>query len=221
MIKFKDIKFSFTDREAIFDILLNHEILDLSLRQLRDRWNWKSDYRVRELLKFLINKKTITYEEGKYSVNYIFKKVGREKKELPPNQEGKKKTEKQPPNPAYKPMMTLYFDWHENFIKEGKPIIQKQDGRGLNIIIKILESKIRDKKSDVNTEDLLEAFDIILQNYKLWTPFQQQQITLSRIATNLESIIINLKKVLINGQINSKNRTDYYNQIIRSAVSNL
>lgn len=216
------IKAPYTNKEATFDILLHHEVLDLSLREIQDRWNWGSDFRVRKLLKFLIEKKTISYENGKYTVNYVFKKVGREAKQ-PAAAEGNKKEKKPkaPPHPAFKPLMELYFDWHENFIKEGKPVIQPQDGKGLNTIIKILESRVKEKKPDYTTEDLLAAFDVVLQNYEFWDSFQKKQITLSRIATNLESIIIQIKTVASGKQVNSKNRTEFYNQIIRDAFQNL
>jgi hypothetical protein len=212
----------FTPKEAEYDIVLNNDILKLSLRKLQERWSWKSDCRVRSILKSLVESKMISYENGKYKSLYFIKKLGKPEKEqkVQPEKKEKKKREKQPTHSAYVPMMELYCNWHETFIKEGKPLIEPQDGVGLNKIIKVLGLKIADKNPNYTDVDLLEAFDVVLQNYDKWNQFQQQGITLARIAQNLSSIIIQVK-TYGKSISKSKNRGDYYSSIIAKAGANL
>lgn len=147
--------------------------------------------------------------ENEYEIDNEIKDESKIEKDLKPKNS---KQEKKPESefPEYKESMQAYHDFYKS--RTGvSPSIKSQDGKALKELI----LHFRKMATDGNT--VLDGLLYIFNHWQKLDDFTQKQIDISKIYTNINSIISQLKSKKKNGNTNTGN-TDYESAEFRDSM---
>ena len=130
------------------------------------------------------------------------------KNEKPKNSKQEKKPESE--FPEYKESMQAYHDFYKS--RTGvNPSIKAQDGKALKDLI------LHFRQMATNGNTVLDGMLYIFNHWQKLDDFTQKQIDISKIYTNINSIISQLKSKKKNGNTNTGN-TDYESAEFRDSM---
>ena len=111
--------------------------------------------------------------------------------------EGKKK--RQPKVPVLdvtfpsKDYYDIYTGWYQDKFSEPFGKLDEREFAGLKRIYEYMAEVIRKKGTGLTAEKTCSLFKVLLAKYDLWDPYFQKQLKPTQIASNIASIIANIK----------------------------
>lgn len=125
---------------------------------------------------------------------------------------GTKKVKEEKPKAVYTQCMDIYHDWFKHRY-EVTPMIDGLQGRSLKSIIEYIRGNVLKRATEENivyTEEDLnikisENFKWLLDNWDKLEEFLQKQTKLNQISSNLQNIIVQIKKHSGNANKGNKN----------------
>jgi len=95
-----------------------------------------------------------------------------------------------------------YTDWYIKKVGVSYRFSGGQDGKAVKEMIDYIQKAIKDKSgADANEGEIINAFQFILDNHGKWDKFNQKQLKLSQILSNLPNIMANIKGINGSGKI--------------------
>jgi len=99
-------------------------------------------------------------------------------------------------------IIKTYCDWYLKKVGVSYRFSGGQDGKAVKEMIDYIRKAIKDKSgADANEGEIINAFQFILDNHGKWDKFNQKQLKLNQILSNLPNIMANIKGINGSGKI--------------------
>lgn len=131
--------------------------------------------------------------------------------ESPPPKEKKKVVEVKEPS-VYVRSMSVYCAWFEQRF-ETTAKIDGQQGKALKDLIAYFRPQVIKKFKEAPPDEkqiedgIVSSFEVVFQNWDKLEVFYQQKTKLSEISSNIQNIIVQIKKPKQNGKSNQQQQT--------------
>ena len=99
-------------------------------------------------------------------------------------------------NPLHALLIQSYCDWYLEKVGVKYKFQSGADGAAVKSIISYIRLAQKEKNGEEPSgEDILNAFQFILNKYSTWEPFYQKQLKLTQFDSNLPNIMANIKGI--------------------------
>jgi len=109
-------------------------------------------------------------------------------------------------NSLHKIAIDFYCDWYLKKVDVKYPFQGGRDGKAMKDILDHIRKAISERNKTKATDDeVMNGWEVVLNNYPKWEKFYQSKLKLSEIASNLPNIFANIKGIKHGKQRGSKN----------------
>jgi len=99
-------------------------------------------------------------------------------------------------NSLHKIAIDFYCDWYLKKVDVKYPFQGGRDGKAMKDILDHIRKAISERNKTKATDDeVMNGWEVVLNNYPKWEKFYQSKLKLSEIASNLPNIFANIKGI--------------------------